>query len=124
MAKILITEDDESTRDLLKHIIESAGHTVTTAADGKQGLSAVVNDQPDLVVLDVMLPEVHGYSVCHQIKSNEILKNIKVMILSAKSFPADKRQAEEVGADAFLSKPPDPSELLATIQRLLNERKT
>jgi len=119
MKKVLIVEDDESTQELLKHIVSAAGYDVATASDGQAGLSAVVNSPPDLVVLDVMLPEIHGYSVCHQIKSNEVLKVVKVLMLSAKSFPADRRQAEEVGADAFLAKPVNPAELVEKIKSLL-----
>lgn len=119
MAKILIAEDDESTRELLKYIISSAGFDVSTAADGQLALNAILNAPPDLVVLDIMLPEVHGYAVCHQVKSNDALKQIKVLMLSAKSFPADRRQAQEVGADAFLSKPVNPGELIEKIKSLL-----
>lgn len=120
MAKILIAEDDDSTRELLTYIISGAGHQVSSAADGQKALNAITNSPPDLVVLDVMLPEVHGYSICHQIKTNDGLKNIKVLMLSAKSFPADRRQAAEVGADAFLSKPVNPNELLEKIKSLLS----
>jgi DNA-binding response OmpR family regulator len=119
MAKILVVEDDDSTQGLLKLIISGAGHDVDVAGDGQTALKEILNKQPDLVVLDVMLPEVHGYSVCHQIKNNEVLRSIKVLMLSAKSFPADRRQAEEVGADAFLSKPVNPSELVEKINALL-----
>ncbi len=119
MKRVLIAEDDESTRELLQHIVSAAGYTVTTASDGQAALKAVLNIQPDMVVLDIMLPEVHGFSVCHQIKSNDVLKNIKVLMLSAKSFPADRRQAEEVGADGFLSKPVNPSELVEKIKSLV-----
>ncbi len=120
MKKVLIAEDDESTQELLKHIVAGAGYAVTTASDGQSALKAILNTQPDLVVLDIMLPEVHGYSVCHQIKSNDILKTIKVLMLSAKAFPADRRQAEEVGADGFMSKPVNASELLEKIKSLLS----
>lgn len=119
MKKVLIADDDESTQELLKHIVSSAGYDVATASDGQAALKAVLNIRPDLVLLDIMLPEVHGYSVCHQIKSNELLRNIKVIMLSAKSFPADRRQAQEVGADAFLSKPINPSELVDRIKSFL-----
>jgi DNA-binding response OmpR family regulator len=119
MSKILIAEDDESTQELLKHIISSAGFEVATASDGQEALKAILGAQPDLVILDIMLPEVHGFSICHQIKSNDILKTIKVLMLSAKAFPADRRQAEEVGADAFLSKPVNPVELVNKVKSLL-----
>src|SRR5262245_48485822 len=119
MGKILIAEDDESTRELLKYIVSNAGYQVETAADGLVAINAILNNPPMLVVLDIMLPEVHGFSICHQIKSSDALKNIKVLMLSAKAFPADRRQAESVGADAFLSKPVNPTELIQKIKSLL-----
>lgn len=119
MSKILIAEDDPSTQELLRHVIGSEGFDVAVASDGQEALKAILGQQPDLVVLDIMLPEVHGFSICHQIKSNDVLKSIKVLMLSAKAFPADKRQAEEVGADAFLSKPVNPLELVNKIKSLL-----
>ena len=119
MRRILVVEDDESTRELLKIIMNNAGFQVAVAADGQQGLNAIKADPPDLVLLDIMLPEVHGYSVCHQVKSDPKLKHIKILMLSAKAFPADRHQAEQVGADAFMSKPVNPVELVQMVKSLL-----
>ncbi len=122
MPKILVVEDDESVRDFLNTVLDSMGFNVALAVDGRAGLNAVQANPPDLVLLDVMLPEIHGYSVCHQIKTDPALKDVKVLILSAKAFPADRRQAESVGADGFMSKPVDPTELVNTIKALLSHR--
>ncbi len=119
MNKILVAEDDESTRELLKFILSGAGFEVATAADGQAALKAILQSPPDLAILDIMLPEVHGFSICHQVKHSDALKNVKVLMLSAKAFPADRRQAQEVGADGFLSKPVNPAELIQTIKALL-----
>ena len=116
---VLIAEDDDVTREMLRFIMQSAGYNVLTAADGKITLDEVVNHQPDLVLLDVMMPEVHGYSVCHKIKSDKVLNKIKVVFLTAKSFLADRRQAQSVGGDAFISKPVDPPVILETVGALL-----
>jgi CheY-like chemotaxis protein len=115
----LVVEDDEATRELLKHVLTGAGHDVRTAEDGQLGLDAVAKEAPDLILLDIMLPEVHGFSVCHQVKSDPATKSVKVLMLSAKAFTADRRQAEEAGADGFLAKPVNPTELLQAIQNLL-----
>lgn len=120
MPKILIAEDDDSTRELLSFIISNAGFEVLAYPDGQQALEAVRQGKPKLVVLDIMMPEMHGFSVCREIKSDPKLSGVKVLMLSAKSFAADRRQAEEVGADAFMSKPVNPEELLITIQSLLS----
>jgi len=119
MRKVLIAEDDESTRDLLKIIVAGAGFQVETVEDGEKALRAIKADPPDLIILDIMLPEVHGFSICRQVKSDETLKGIKILMLSAKSFQADRRQAEEVGADAFLAKPVNPLELIQKVKTLL-----
>ncbi|MBK8575046.1 MAG: response regulator [Elusimicrobia bacterium] len=120
MAKILVVEDDEANRDFLRFVFESAGHRVKVAADGQAALDAVAAEFPDLIVLDVMLPEVHGYEVCHRLKRVEKTSGIKILILSAKTFQADKHQALSVGADDFLSKPVEPGVLLEHVTALLN----
>ena len=120
MAKILVVEDDEANRDFLRFVFENAGHRVRVAADGQAALDAVAAESPDLIVLDVMLPEVHGYEVCHRLKRAENTAKIKILILSAKTFQADKHQALNVGADDFLSKPVEPGLLLARAAALLN----
>ena len=119
MARLLVVEDDEATRELLKHVLSGAGHSVRTADDGRAGLDAVAKEHPELIVLDIMLPEIHGFSVCHAVKSDPATKGVKVLMLSAKAFAADRRQAEEAGADGFLSKPVNPNELLQAIRNLL-----
>jgi DNA-binding response OmpR family regulator len=103
-------------------VIGSAGYDVSAASDGLEGLNAIIKSPPDLVILDVMLPEIHGYAVCHRVKTNEALKHVKILIVSAKSFPADRRQAAEAGADGFMSKPVDPKEFLEAIKNLLNKK--
>lgn len=119
MARILVADDDDNTLETLKAILESAGHKVELARDGQVALNAAIQAPPDLLLLDIMMPEIHGFSVCHKIKSEPALKGIKILILSSKSFPADRRQAENVGADGFLSKPVEPADLLKKINSLL-----
>ena len=120
MAKILVVEDDDASREFLRFVLENANHKVRVAADGQAALDAVAAEQPDLIVLDVMLPEVHGYEVCHRLKRVEQTAKIKILILSAKTFQADRHQAVSVGADDFLSKPVEPRVLLEHVSALLN----
>ncbi len=120
MAKILVVEDDDASREFFRFVLENAGHRVRVAADGQAGLDAVAAELPDLMVLDVMLPEVHGYEVCHRLKRVEKTAKIKILILSVKTFQADKHQAVSVGADDFLSKPVEPGVLLDHVAALLN----
>lgn len=119
MTKILVVEDDDPIRDLLCHILRGEGFDVREAEDGRRALDAVAQERPDVIVLDIMLPEVHGLSVCHEVKHSPATKDVKVLMLSAKSFVADRRQAEEAGADGFLAKPVNPGDLLRAIRNLL-----
>lgn len=119
MAKILVVEDDNASREFFRFVLENAAHRVRVAADGQAALDMVAQELPDLMVLDVMLPEVHGYEVCHRLKRSEATAKIKILILSAKTFQADKHQATSVGADDYLSKPVEPAVLLEHVAALL-----
>ncbi|MBK8871500.1 MAG: response regulator [Elusimicrobia bacterium] len=120
MADILVVEDDEANREFIRFVLQQAGHRVRTVCDGQKALDAVAVQAPDLIVLDVMLPEVHGYEVCHRLKQSDKTAGIKILILSAKTFSADRHQALGVGADDFLSKPADPKVLVERVRLLLN----
>lgn len=122
MAKILVVEDDNASREFFRFVLENAGHRVRGAADGQAALDMVAEEMPDLMVLDVMLPEVHGYEVCHRLKRAEKTAKLKILILSAKTFQADKHQAASVGADDFLSKPVEPAALLEHVAALLSSQ--
>ena len=119
MAKLLIVEDDESTREFLKFVLENAGHQVSAAADGQAALDAVSKNPPELILLDIMLPEIHGFEVCHRLKSDPATQKVKIVMLSAKSFPADIKQARHMGADGFLAKPVNPAELINGLKAVL-----
>jgi DNA-binding response OmpR family regulator len=122
MTKLLIVEDDPSTQELLQFIAQGAGYEVCVAGDGKEGLDSARSFLPAVVILDVMLPEIHGYEVCHRIKTDAALKHTKVIMLSAKAFPADRKQALEAGADLYLTKPIQPKDFLDNIQNILNQK--
>jgi DNA-binding response OmpR family regulator len=122
--RVLVVEDDDSTREFLKYVVEEAGYDVETVGDGQSALDAAFRRAPNLVVLDLMLPEIHGLEVCHRLKTSGRFPNLKVLIVSAKAFPADRRQAQEVGADGFLPKPVNPVELLDLLRVLLNDAAT
>jgi DNA-binding response OmpR family regulator len=117
---VLVAEDDPDTREIVKWIIEEAGYRVVVAVDGREALEKASVYRPDVAVLDVMMPEVHGYSVCHRIKSSKLLEKTKVIMLTVKTSLADRRQAKEAGADAFLAKPIHAHLVQRTIQALLS----
>lgn len=116
---VLVVEDDEATVRLLEIYLRGAGYEVLSNMDGKKGLETARARKPDLIVLDLMLPELHGVAVCHALKSDPKTRHIKVLVVSVKGFPADQKQVAEAGADQFLSKPIEKEEFLAAVARLL-----
>ncbi len=119
MARILVVEDDQNLREFFQFVLENSGHRVECVSDGQAALAACAAQPPDLVLLDVMLPEVNGYEVCHRLKTAEATKSVKVLFVTAKTFAADRVEAKNAGADGFLSKPVAPLDLLSTVKGLL-----
>ncbi len=116
---VLVVEDDPSQREVLAYNIRAEGYQVLTAENGDEALLAVKEDQPDLVVLDWMLPNVSGIEVCRQIKKNTALAKLPVIMLSARSEEDDRVRGLETGADDYVVKPYSVAELLARIRTQL-----
>jgi two-component system, OmpR family, alkaline phosphatase synthesis response regulator PhoP len=119
---VLVVEDDRVVADFLKLILEGAGYAVLTADNGRSAVETARSKKPALMVLDLMLPEIHGIGVCQTIKSDPATQGIKVFIISAKNFPADHKQAHQAGADLFMGKPLAPAKFLAAVEELLGDR--
>ncbi len=121
---ILHIDDNEANRYVVTRILQNAGFTVVEAATGATGLEAVANFQPDLIILDVQLPDISGFEVCRQIKANPETAFIPVLHLSASFVQSqDKAEGLDSGADAYLVQPVEPIELLATLRSLLRIRR-
>ncbi|MBE8970587.1 response regulator [Nostocales cyanobacterium LEGE 12452] len=121
---ILHVDDNEANRYIVTRILQNAGFSVVEAATGATGLEAVANFQPDLVILDVQLPDISGFEVCRQIKANPETTFIPVLHLSASFVQSqDKAEGLDSGADAYLVQPVEPIELLATLRSLLRIRR-
>src|ERR671922_2558940 len=114
--RILLVEDDASIREVAKLGLSQAGFRVTTAADGREGLLHFRQRPFDLVILDVMLPEVDGYEVCRQIRADS---RVPIIMLSAKSETVDVVVGLELGADDYVTKPFEMAELVARVRALL-----
>ena len=122
--KILHVDDNESNRYVVSRILRNAGFIALEATTGTAGLQAVAEQTPDLVILDVKLPDLNGFEVCHRLKSNPETTFIPVLHLSASFIESqDKAQGLDSGADAYLAQPVEPIELLATIRSLLRIRR-
>lgn len=119
MAKILVIDDDEIFRGLISEVLGAQGHQVLAAADGEAGLGLALAQRPELILLDLMMPKVHGYWVLEQIRSAPGLGRPKVVVTSAKSYETDIRRAISIGADRYLVKPFEPGELVKIAGELL-----
>ncbi len=119
--RILVVDDVRETLLALKIRLEYAGYEVLTATDGEMGLKMARETNPDLIVLDVMLPKIDGFSVCRLLKFDEDYENIPIIMLTAKGSENDKKIGKQVGADVYLTKPYNSKELLAQVERLTSE---
>ena len=119
--KILVLEDDPYVADTLKLQLEARGFEVDTASDGLDGLARVRAGAPDLVLLEVVLPKLDGYHVCRLLKFDEHYQHIPLFILTARQRDSDRQIAEAVGADEYLTKPPDLDDLMGRIEQYLGE---
>ena len=117
--RILLVEDEPHMMEMLKFRLVENHYEVATAADGYTALNQVRSFKPNLVVLDLMLPKIDGYTICRLLKFNEEYRMIPVMILSARSTDEDVRRGMGMGADAYMTKPYDPPMLLDKIKELL-----
>lgn len=118
--KILVVEDDEHIIELLKFNLEKNNYQVIIAKDGEEGIEKVKEIEPDLVLLDLMLPKIDGTKVCMKIKNDEKFVDIPIIMLTAKSDEMDKVLGLEIGADDYVTKPFSVRELLARIKVVLN----
>ena len=116
---VLVADDDEDILQLVSFRLERAGYTVVTAADGQQALAAARQHQPDLAVLDVMMPGLNGYEVTRQLRADPATAAIPVILLTARVQEADVSRGFEAGADDYLRKPFSPQELQDRVDVLL-----
>jgi len=123
MSKILIIDDAIELNQLIQTRLEADRHKVITAYDGKEGLEKVESEKPDLIVLDVNMPEMDGFEVCRTLKSDDRYSKIPIIFLSAMAEQSDFKAGIETGADAYIVKPYEPTILLAKIESLLKNKK-
>ena len=118
--KILIADDNENIREALTYLLEDEGYALSLAKDGAETLRKVREVLPDILFLDVMMPEINGYDVCRAIKTDPSLKGIYVIMLTAKGQVAEQERGKEVGADEYIVKPFSPMEILNKIKTIFN----
>jgi len=116
MKKILVIEDNDAVRENTAEILELANFNVFTAGNGKLGVEAAFREGPDLIICDIMMPVLDGYGVLHLLRNNPATRNTPLIFLTAKSEKADMRKGMELGADDFITKPFEETELLHAIE--------
>ena len=117
MSKILIVEDEKDIADLERDYLELSGFEVDIEHDGEQGLKRALNEEIDLIILDLMLPNVDGFEICKQVRET---KNTPILMVSAKKDDIDKIRGLGLGADDYITKPFSPSELVARVKAHLS----
>ncbi|WP_370327751.1 response regulator transcription factor [Euzebya sp.] len=117
----MAVDDDHVIRGLLEVNLEMEGHDVVTAVDGRDALEKVQTDPPDLILLDVMMPNVNGWQVAETLKQDPRTRTIPIIFLSARAMEADVRKGTDLGVQAYVTKPFDPIDLMELVNRLIAE---
>ena len=121
MAKILLVEDHQEIWDFLSRRLKRRGFEVEVAEDGRQGLERARADKPDLMLLDMNLPEMDGWTVAQELKGDESTRDIRIIALTAHAMAGDREKALAAGCDDYHAKPVDFSQLLNQIEALLGK---
>jgi two-component system alkaline phosphatase synthesis response regulator PhoP len=118
--RVLVVDDEVNITQILEFSIGAEGFDVITAQNGEEAIEKARREQPDLIILDVMMPKIDGYEACRILKANPLTKNIPVVLLTAKGRDIDKRLGMEVGATDYIVKPFSPNRLIERINQLLS----
>ena len=121
MSKILLVEDNEMNLDMLTRRLERQGYEIVTATDGKLGLLAAHAEMPDLILMDMSLPEIDGWEATRRLKADARTRHIPVIALTAHAMVSDRHRALEAGCDDYDTKPVDFRRLVSKIESTLNQ---
>jgi len=124
MARILLVEDNEMNRDMLSRRLTRRGYEVSIAVDGQQGLDVAMAEKPELILLDMSLPILDGWEVARRLKSDETMRPIPVIALTAHAMAGDRERAIEAGCDDYDTKPVELPRLIEKIETLLAKSKS
>jgi CheY-like chemotaxis protein len=124
MAKILIIDDDPDALAITTANLRKLGsHDVVACRESIHAMDMIEKERPQVILLDIMMPRLDGFSICRQVKESDHLKSTKIIVYSAKIFDVDRRKAFKLGADAYLSKVIESDKLLETIESILQSTK-
>jgi len=119
--RILIVDDSSTVRNVHRYILQSAGYEVEDAANGFEALELLYSDSFDLVITDINMPRMDGYTLIRKIRQDDAFKDIPIMIISTESEAEDKRKGFSAGANVYVIKPAKPEEILLNVRMLLGE---
>src|SRR4051794_2870518 len=120
--RVLVVEDDDVIRALISVNLDLEGFEVVPAVDGIDALEKVIDADPDVITLDVMMPRLDGWATMERLRDNPATAKTKILLLSARAQETDLQRGEQLGADAYLTKPFDPDELVAVVRRLADSQ--
>jgi len=121
--KILVIEDDPVALRFIKYTLEQKGYQVVTALNGLEGLRKAKTEEPDLIILDIMLPGIDGFEICYRLRAEPQTARLHILMFSAKVQEVDKATGLRVGADDYLTKPANAAEIISRVERLLTQEK-
>lgn len=117
--KILVADDEPNIVISLEYLLKREGYTVVIARDGEEALQTIRREQPDLVLLDVMMPKKTGFEVCQEVRADDALQNTKILMLTAKGRDTDVAKGTALGADAYMTKPFATRDLVQKVAQML-----
>jgi two-component system, cell cycle response regulator DivK len=121
--RILVVEDNMDNYELVRFVLERAGYDVFLAMNGRDGVAAARLQKPDLILMDLTMPEMDGWAAAEKLKDDEITKSIPLYALSAHTLPSDRKRALEAGCDGYISKPIHMAGFLDVVERALGRKK-
>ncbi len=119
MSTVLVVEDSLAQRQMISDLLKGSGLKVSVASDGVEALEEILKSCPDVVVLDIVMPRMNGYEVCRRLKADPKTQNVPVVMCSSKGEEFDRYWGMKQGADAYIAKPFQPTELIGTVKQLL-----
>ncbi|HEU4602924.1 MAG TPA: response regulator [Steroidobacteraceae bacterium] len=118
ITKVLIVDDAATDRSNLQSIVTSAGYVASTASSGREALERIARDKPDVIFLDILMPDMDGFELCRGLRANDTTKSTPIVVVSSKNQKADRVWALEQGANAYVAKPYKPEDIIDSIRRL------
>jgi chemotaxis family two-component system response regulator PixH len=120
MSRVLVVEDTPSQLELINKFLDEGGHTVIKACDAKEGLDKALEQQPDVIITDIVMPGLSGFEFCRQLKRNPATEKVPIIICSSKNQEIDRIWGMKQGADVYLTKPFTKQELLRALQSVVD----